>query len=158
MPAQKFSQQVILVVDNVRSVLNVGSFFRTADGAGVDKIILCGYTPTPDKNDMSKTALGAELVLPWEYSAHTWRAIEDLKKQNFKIYALEQSSDSKNYAEFKFEFPCALIVGNEVDGISEKILKRCDVVIELPMHGSKESLNVGVACGIGLYKINEKRK
>lgn len=150
-------KQLFLIIDNVRSVLNVGSFFRTADAAGVTQIIICGYTPTPDKHDMSKTALGAEMAIPWRYYAHTWRAIEDLKKAGFEIIALEQSPNSIDYREINPKFPVALIVGNEVSGISPKILSRCDKIMELPMSGDKESLNVSVATGIALYKLNEQR-
>ena len=158
MSDKNLTQQLVLIVDNVRSVLNVGSFFRTADATRVNEIFLCGYTPTPDKNDMSKTALGAEATVKWRYFAHTWRAIEHARSEGLQIVALEQSPKSINYLEFSPKFPVALIIGNEVDGISPKILERCDTAIELPMHGTKESLNVAVALGIALYKLNESRQ
>lgn len=154
--------ELYLVLHNIRSVLNVGSIFRTADAVGVKKMYLTGYTPIPETrgrkfgNDrLKKTALGAEKTVPWEYDAHAWRLIEKLKAEGIHIVALEQSLKSVDYRHYKPKFPLALIVGNEVRGLSAEILKKCDVAIELPMKGKKESLNVSVAAGIALYKISE---
>jgi 23S rRNA (guanosine2251-2'-O)-methyltransferase len=151
-----------LVLHNIRSILNVGAIFRTADAVGVKKIYLTGYTPIPETrgrkfgNDrLKKTALGAEKTVPWEYHAHAWRLLEKFKTEGIHIVALEQSSKSVDYRHYKPKFPLALVVGNEVRGLSEEILKKCDAVVELPMKGKKESLNVSVAAGIALYKFSE---
>ncbi len=151
------NQKIILIADNIRSALNIGSLFRTADAVGVGEIILCGTTPTPDHPKVAKTALGAELRISWQHAAHTWRTIEDLKSQGVRIVALEQSKHSITYTNYKPSFPLALVIGNEVSGISPAILRRCDDIIEIPMQGIKESLNVTVAAGIALYKLNEYR-
>lgn len=169
-------QELSLILYNIRSAYNVGSIFRTADGAGVRKIYLCGITPVPNlniKNQISKlqfkvqnfgaaakiakTALGAEKAVPWEYRKQTWRCLLELKNQNskIKIVALEQSRKSINL--FKYKPPkntaIALVVGNEVKGLNKKILSYTDRIIEIPMRGKKESLNVAVATGIALYQI-----
>lgn len=149
------NKDIFLVVHNVRSILNVGSMFRTADAAGVSKIYLSGYTPTPNSHadKIAKTALGAEKFVSWEHHAQTWRLLAHLKKEGVCVVALEQSPRSKNIFKFKAKFPLALVVGNEVRGLSTKILKQCDNVLEIPMHGKKESLNVAVAAGIALYAL-----
>lgn len=146
-------KELILILDNIRSRENVGSIFRTADAAGVLKIYLCGMTPVPPHDKISKTALGAENWVPWEYRRNTWQTITELKKRGFKIYALEQTKNSRNIFKFKPQFPLALVVGNEVKGISPKILKYCDKKISIPMYGKKESLNVSVAAGIAIYTL-----
>ncbi len=141
-----------LILDNIRSLENIGSIFRTADALKVDKIFLCGISGTPPHHKISKSALGAEKIVPFEYSYYTWQIIEKLKKKKFKIIALEKTKESKNYLKFKPKFPLALILGNEVKGISQSVLKRSDKIIHLPMKGEKESLNVAVAFGaIGYY-------
>jgi tRNA G18 (ribose-2'-O)-methylase SpoU len=144
-----------VVCDNIRSLENIGSIFRTADAAGADKIILCGICGTPPNPKISKSALGAEKWLDWEYSKLCWQAVEKLKKEKFFIVALEQSKDSIDYSEFKPKFPLALVIGNEIKGVSPSVLKRTDKIISLPMSGRKESLNVAVAFGIAAYKIIE---
>lgn len=146
-------KELILILDNIRSRENVGSILRTADAAGVLKIYLCGMTPVPPHDKISKTALGAENWVPWEYRRNTWQTITELKKRGFKIYALEQTKNSRNIFKFKPQFPLALVVGNEVKGISPKILKYCDKKISIPMYGKKESLNVSVAAGVALYRL-----
>ena len=148
-------KEIYLVLDNARSRENVGSIFRTADGTGVSKIYLCGTTPTPPHEKISKTALGAEKLVPWEYRRNTWQIVTELKKGGVKIYALEQTKDSENIFMFRSSTPkhMAIVVGNEVKGISPKILKYCDRVVEIPMYGKKESLNVSVATGIALYAL-----
>ncbi len=136
------------------------------------KIFLCGISPTPPthevvgaptasvgaENKVAKTALGAEKSIPWEYHKQTWKLLHKLKSKNekLKIVALEQMPKSKNIFEFKPEFPLALLVGNEISGLNKKILSYTDKIIEIPMHGQKESLNVAVATGIALYKLIEK--
>jgi 23S rRNA (guanosine2251-2'-O)-methyltransferase len=133
----------------------VGSMFRTADAAGVEKIYLTGYTPTPDHDKVKKTALGAELSVPWEQVRQPARLFKKLKKEGHQIVALEQTKQSLDYRKFKPKFPVALVVGNEVKGVSPAILKYCDEAVDIPMRGGKESLNVAVACGIALYKFME---
>lgn len=147
------NKEVYLVLDNIRSRENVGSILRTADAAGVSKIYLCGITPTPPHEKISKTALGAETYMPWEYYKQTWRLLEKLKKEGMSIVALEQTKNSVDLFKFKPQFPLALVLGNEVKGLSPSILKLCDKKISIPMHGKKESLNVAVATGIALYGI-----
>ncbi len=142
-----------VVCDNIRSLENIGSIFRTADALAVDKIYLGGICGKPPHQKISKTALGAEKNIPWEYHWQTWRIIEKLKKEGFFIVALEQTKNSLIYTSFKAKFPLALIVGNEIKGISSSALKRADQVIHLPMAGRKESLNVAVAFGIAGYYV-----
>lgn len=133
----------------------MGSIFRTADAVGVSKIYLCGITPTPPHEKISKTALGAEKWIPWEYHKQTWRLLEKLKKENFYIIALERTLESINI--FKFKKPknrsIVLVVGNEVKGLSPKILKYAEKKVAIPMYGRKESLNVAVAFGVAVYAL-----
>lgn len=145
--------KLYVVLDNIRSRENVGSIFRTADAAGVSKIYLCGITPIPPHEKISKTALGAEKWIPWEYYKQTWRLLEKLKKDKINIIALEKTKESINLFNFKPKFPLVLVVGNEVKGLSSKILKYCDKKIFIPMHGRKESLNVSVVFGVAVYNL-----
>lgn len=149
-------QELILILDNIRSRENVGSIFRTADAAGVSKIYLCGITPVPPHEKISKTALGAENIIPWEHVSQSWRLIEKLKKSGYAVVALEQASGSENIFDFKPKFPLALIVGNEISGVNKNLFKYCDNILEIPMLGQKESLNVSVATGIALFEIINK--
>jgi 23S rRNA (guanosine2251-2'-O)-methyltransferase len=151
--------KVYLILHNIRSVHNVGSIFRTAECAGVDKIFLTGYTPAPidrfgrKRKDIAKVALGAEEIVKWEYKENI---NEIMKKLNsIKIFALEQSGGSIDYKEInkRIKKDFALIVGNEVGGIEKEILEMCDQVIEIPIKGKKESLNVSVATGIALFRL-----
>src|SRR3989344_5090519 len=153
---------IFLILDNIRSRENVGSIFRTADASGVSKIYLCGITPRPPHEKISKTALGAETYVLWEYYKQTWKCLLELKNQNskIKIVGLEQTKQSQNIFKFKPKFlptgrqvRLALVVGNEVRGLSPKILRYCDKKISIPMYGKKESLNVAVAVGIAVYSI-----
>ncbi len=142
-----------VICDNIRSLENVGSIFRTADALGVKKIFLCGITPVPPNPKISKTALGAEKNIPFEHHAQTWRLIKKLKGEKIEVVALEQSKRSILYTEYKPQFPVALIVGHEVKGVSPKMIEEADKVIYLPMHGEKESLNVAVAFGVAGYQL-----
>lgn len=146
-----------VICDNIRSLENIGSIFRTADALGVDKIFLCGISGTPPNHKISKTALGAEKTIPFEYYSQTWRLIKKLKKEKVNIISLEQDKKSILYTKFKSIFPLVLVIGNEVKGISKKILKKSDKIIYLPMQGQKESLNVSVAFGVAGYHINKFR-
>lgn len=156
--------ETILVLHNIRSTHNVGSLFRTADGAGVTKIIFSGYTPTPidkygrNRNDIAKTALGAELTLPWQQINNLPEFLTEMKgvgkKGKYLISAIEQSKNSVNYKKCnKKSKKQILILGNEVTGIESEILNLCDQIIEIPMAGGKESLNVGVAGAIVLFEL-----
>lgn len=146
-------QKLIIILNNIRSRENVGSIFRTADAAGVNKVYLCGITPTPPHEKISKTALGAETYVPWEYHKQTWRLLASLKKEGINIVALEQAKGSVDLFKFKSQPMLALVVGNEVKGLSPQILKYCDKKVFIPMHGKKESLNVSVAAGIALFQL-----
>jgi len=153
----------IVICHNIRSAFNVGSIFRTADGAGVTKIILGGYSAHPPHPKITKTALGAEKTLPYERSWLTWKVIENLKEKGYYIVALEKTKEvypespeakgTKNIFNFKPKFPLVLVLGNEVRGLSREILKRCDEIVFIPMRGRKESLNVSVAFGIAIYQL-----
>jgi tRNA G18 (ribose-2'-O)-methylase SpoU len=161
------NQSLYLVLDNIRSRENVGSIFRTADAAGVAKIYLCGITPTPDDGNpsnfsessskLSKTALGAEKWVPWEYYKQTFRLLSSFDKKKFCIIALELNKKSDNI--FKIKLPknknIIIVLGNEVKGLSRAILKRADKIAAIPMHGRKESLNVAVAAGVALYQLRK---
>lgn len=151
----------IAVLDNLRSVYNVGSIFRTANAVGIEKIYLCGTTPTPlDKKglrrkDFSKVALGAEDTIVWEYKEDTVSTLLELKNKNYYVIALEQGEGSLDYKEITVDGKqnVAFVIGHEVDGITRNVLEKCDVLAEIPMLGTKESLNVTIAFGIGVYRI-----
>jgi len=140
-------------------VENVGAMFRTADAAGVDKIYLTGYTPTPidrfgrKRKDLAKSALGAEEFVPWEQRKNIFTLLSNLKKANYLIIGIEQSKNSINYKKAKLKNKNAFIVGAEVTGIPKNILKKCDIIAEIPMRGKKESLNVSVALGVALFRL-----
>ena len=160
-------REISLILDNVRSAQNVGSIFRTADGAGVKKIYLCGITPKPPRKDIDKTSLGAVDFVEWEYQENLKNLISNLIKTNTIIVALEQDDKSITLNNIQSKLSTcnnhstdctsaiALIVGNEVDGISRNILDLSDLIVEIPMHGQKNSLNVSVATGIALNRLNE---
>ncbi len=165
-------KEIFVILHNIRSLHNVGSIFRTADAAGVKKIYLTGYTPAPTdrfgkiRPEITKTALGAEKTVEWEKSKDIGKLITNLKQKtrtdlvagqrqgrSLLIVAVEQTPNSIDYKKFKPKYPLALIFGNEVRGISPQILKKCDKIIEIPMAGEKESLNVSVAAGIILFSF-----
>lgn len=155
----KKSRENILIVNDVRSVANVGAVFRTSDAAGVNKIYLTGYTPTPldrfgrVRKDMTKSALGAEKFVPWKYKKSLSTLISKLKQEKYLIIGIEQAENSVDYKKVKLQNKNAFIVGAEIAGIPENILKKCDIIAEIPMRGRKESLNVSVACGIALFRL-----
>ena len=146
-------KEFYVICDNIRSLENIGSIFRTSDALGVTKIYLCGISGKPPHHKISKTALGAEETIPFEYYRQTGRLIDKLKKSKIAIIGLELDKKAIAYTKLKPHFPLALIVGNEVKGISKAILKKCDKIIFLPMSGRKESLNVSVAFGVAGYNI-----
>ncbi len=154
-----FSQEFYVVCHNIRSMYNVGAIFRTADATGITKIYLGGYTPCPPKKEISKVALGAELTVPWEHRAQSWRLIDQLKAQGVEVVALENRIEgSIDYRQYKPKFPLALVLGNEISGVSAGLLKRANAIIHIPMYGRKESLNVAVAFGIAAYELNRWRR
>jgi len=150
---------IYLVLHNVRSTHNVGSILRTADGAGVERVYLCGCTPTPvdrfgrKRKDVAKVALGAEETVPWEQCVDTLALIVSLKEQGVRVVAVEQDERSIPYATLSLDQPIALVLGPEVEGLPQEVLDRCDTIVEIPMHGTKESLNVSVAAGVVLYRV-----
>jgi len=146
-----------LVLENIRSAYNVGAMFRTADGAGVDKIFLVGYSPTPTDRfariqpEIKKTSLGASESIPWEHFTEPQPLIEKLKKEAFTVVPVEQTESSVSLQVFTIPENVAYIMGNEIEGVSKEFLAAADTIIEIPMLGEKESLNVSVAAGIVLY-------
>ncbi len=158
----KNRKETIVVLDNIRSTHNVGSIFRTSDALGVSKIYLVGYTPKPvdtfgrPAKEIAKTALGAEKTIPWEAKEGLPALIRSLRREGFQIIAIEQSPKSVDYKKVKLAQRTALIVGNEVTGISKKTLSLCDVVAEIPMLGEKESLNASVSFGIAGFRLLDK--
>ena len=144
---------ISVLVENVRSVHNVGSIFRTADSMGAEKIFLSGYTCKPPRKDLAKTALGAELAVDWEHSEDQISLAKKIKNNNIKLVLLEHTEYSKSIYEFDWDFPSCIVLGNEVSGVSEEIIDLCDVHLEIPMRGIKQSLNVAVAAGIIGYEV-----
>jgi len=141
---------LVLVLDNIRSLFNVGSMFRSADAAGIEKMLLCGITGYPPQGGIAKISLGAEDSVPWEYCKTTVEAVRVLKEQGYQVLALEQAEGSVAYQEY-VPLPqgkVAVVVGNEVEGVSDAVMALVDGAIEIPMAGVKNSLNVSVACGI----------
>jgi len=148
----------VAVLDNIRSMHNVGAIFRTADGAGVEKLLLCGMTATPPRPEIRKAALGAEEHVAWEYFKQTEQALEKLAAENYFIVALDNTRDSIDFRAASYRFPLALVIGHEFHGISQSVLEKCHAQIALPMHGKKGSLNVAVAFGIAAYEISHRLK
>ena len=148
-----------VILDNIRSVHNVGSIFRTSDAAGINEIFLCGYTPQPvdrfnrPRKDLAKVALGAEKTIPWKYFEDVKECINELKKGGYTILAIEQAPNSVDYKNVKLPEKVAFIFGNESLGIEKEILDLCDIIVEIPMLGEKESLNVSVSAGIALFRM-----
>lgn len=149
--------KIIVILHNIRSSENVGSIFRTADAAGAGKIYLAGYTPAPidrfgrPNQKIAKAALGAEKFVPWEHKKTIIPLLDKLKKEGYQIIGVEQAPNSINYKKLKLKNKNAFIMGAEVTGIPPVVLKKCDVIAEIPMRGKKESLNVSVALGIVLF-------
>jgi len=141
----------VVVLNNIRSLYNVGSLFRTSDGAGIDKIWLCGITGYPPNNQIAKTALGAQEHVSWEYREDICSLLKDLRAENYQIVLLEQTEESCFYETFEPKAPVCLVIGNEIEGVSQNIFTHCDAAIEIEMTGNKNSLNVAVAFGIIAY-------
>ena len=145
-----------VVLNNIRSLYNVGSIFRTADGVGVEKLWLCGITGIPPDCQISKTALGAEKSVVWEYRQSAHSVIEELKQKQYQVVLLEQTQKSIPYQEFSPKSPVCLIVGNEISGICDDLVPFCDAAVEIEMAGIKNSLNVTVAFGVVAYHIRSQ--
>lgn len=144
------------LLNNVRSLYNVGSIFRTADGAGLEKLYLAGITGLPPDPKISKTALGAERAVAWEYVRDPVPCLRGLKQLGYRIVLLEQVRSSIPYPEYLPDGPVCLVVGNEVEGVEEGLLRECDVCVEIEMSGLKNSLNVTVAFGIVAYHLRRQ--
>ena len=144
---------ISILVENVRSVHNVGSIFRSADGFGADKIYLSGYTAHPPREDLHKPALGSEDTVPWEYFKNPVDAAKAIKSEGISLVLSEQTKQSQMMYEMDWEFPICFIVGNEVTGVSEELSALADIHAELPMRGIKQSLNVSVAAGVVGYEL-----
>ncbi len=140
-----------VVLNDIRSLYNVGSIFRTADGAGVEKLWICGITGHPPDTQITKTALGAEKEIPWEYRRDAREVLRELKSQGYRIVFLEQLAESIPYQDYRPSGPVCLVIGNEVSGVSEGLVSLCDETIEIEMAGLKNSLNVSVAFGVVAY-------
>ena len=145
---------ISILVENVRSVHNVGSIFRSADGFGAEKIYLTGYTAFPPRKDLHKTALGAEDAVPWEYDENPIKMARLIKKTGISLVLIEQTHGSKSIYDMSVDFPICFIVGNEVSGVSEELSREADYHVELPMRGIKQSLNVSVAVGVVGYEFS----
>lgn len=156
-----YKNEAIVVLHNIRSIHNVGSIFRTCDALGISKVYLSGYTPSPTdrfgrvRKDLHKTALGAEETVSWEKVFQIGSLIKRLRKEGYFLVAVEQSPDAINYKNVSLsqKHPTAFIFGNEVRGLSQQILEKCDCIAEISMKGEKESLNVAVSVGIALFRI-----
>lgn len=147
---------VHVVLNSIRSNYNVGSIFRTSDGAMIEKLYLCGYTPCPPKKEVLKTALGSTESVSWEYVKDAKTIIDKLKSEGIKITALELTDRSKTYYEIsKSDFPICLVVGNEITGVPQELIDLCDQSIEIPQYGIKQSLNVAVAYGIAIFELRK---
>lgn len=147
--------QIDVVAVNIRSALNVGALFRSADAFAINKIWLAGYSATPDHPEVKKTALGAEQTVSWESIADPIACIEQLKAEGVRVIGLERNQGAVALHEYKPQFPVAIVIGNEVEGLSDMVLKRCDDIVEITQYGSKESLNVMVAAGIAMWAFRQ---
>ena len=145
---------LIVILDNIRSMNNIGSIFRTCDAFAVEKLYLCGITAKPPHKDISKTALGATESVDWEYVENVVELVQQLQHNHTKVYLIEQTDNSTFLQHFQFpEEKIAIVLGNEVFGVTEGLLSICDGAIEIPQHGTKHSLNVTVAAGILIWKV-----
>ncbi|HAL57587.1 MAG TPA: RNA methyltransferase [Bacteroidetes bacterium] len=146
---------VTVIVDNVRSLYNVGSIFRTSDGVLLEKLILTGFTPTPPRKEIEKTALGSTLTVPWEYVKNPRDALASLRKSGVKVWCLELTDVPCPYYDLEpADFPLGLVLGNEITGVSKEVIAECDAALEIPQFGIKQSLNVAVAYGIAIFELS----
>jgi len=144
------------LAENIRSLFNVGTIFRTADGAGVQKLFLTGITGTPPHREIRKVALGAEETIAWQYEKDCLAVARKLKSEGVQLVVLETTEKSVIYDQADIKFPCCLVIGNEFNGVSSEMLEEADLLIEIPMRGKKISLNVGVAFGVAAYEISKQ--
>lgn len=144
---------VYALVENIRSMHNVGSLFRSSDAIRLAKLFLTGYTPSPPRREIDKTALGATDSVPWEFRKDSVQLVRELKEKGVRIVVVEHTSDSIDYRKAAYSFPVCIVMGNEVDGVSEELVRLADQAVEIPMLGLKQSLNVSVAYGIMLYEL-----
>jgi tRNA G18 (ribose-2'-O)-methylase SpoU len=151
---------IIIVLDNIRSLNNIGSVFRTSDAFLIEKIYLCGITAQPPHNDIRKTALGSTETVDWEYHEHTQDVIENLKANNVTICSIEQAQDATMLNDFtpQKNTKYAFVFGNEVKGVQQEVVDRSDVVIEIPQFGTKHSLNISVSAGVVIWDVFSKLK
>ena len=147
---------VVVLFDNIRSMWNVGSMFRTADGVWLEEIIISGYTASPPRKEIAKTALGAEYSVPWRYTPNAVEAIKALKQRGYTAIALEHTTQSRSYTTVEYDFPVVFVVGNEGVGVQDEIVAVCDFAVELPQNGMKSSMNVAVAFGIMVYELRRQ--
>lgn len=145
------SKNIVIILDNIRSVHNVGAILRTADGAGVSEVILCGITPTPEHKKVHKTALNAEEYINWKYFKNTEEAINYVRSNGYTIYSIEQDENSKDINQIEIMNKSAFLFGNEITGVSPSTKQLSDFIVELPMNGKKNSLNVSTCVGIVTY-------
>lgn len=147
-----------IVLDNIRSLHNVGSVFRTSDAFRIERVLLCGITAVPPSSDIHKTALGAEDVVPWQYFADTMQAVDELRLQGYEIFAIEQVQESIPLQSFVVENNrrYAVILGNEVKGVQQQVVDACNGSIEIPQFGTKHSLNVSVTAGMVIWEFARK--
>jgi tRNA G18 (ribose-2'-O)-methylase SpoU len=154
---KKFNRlPIYALIENIRSMYNVGSIFRTSDAINLSKLYLSGFTAKPPRKEIDKTALGATESVPWKYVQDSIDLIDTLKGNGIKIVVVEHTDCSINYADLKINFPVCFVFGNEVEGVSDNIVTKADKVVELPMLGIKHSLNVSVAYGIVIYDALNK--
>jgi len=147
---------IYVLLDNVRSLFNVGSIFRTSDAVMAKKIYLCGITGAPPRKEISKTALGAEEIVPWEQDDEAIQVIRRLKSDGVQIVAVELAKDSVDYSEAKYDFPVCFVLGHEVEGVSDEVMELVDMTVHLPMLGRANSLNVATCYGIIAYDALKK--
>lgn len=147
--------KVVIILDNIRSMHNVGSVFRTADAFAVEKIILCGITACPPHRDIEKSALGATASVEWEYEAQTLDAVHKLQQKGYKVLAIEQTENSAELQKFEFNYhdSYAIVFGNEVEGVQQEVIDACEGCIEIPQFGTKHSFNVSVTAGIVMWQV-----
>ncbi len=144
---------IYVIADNIRSLYNIGSIFRSCEAAGVKKLYLCGISGKPPRKEISKTAIGAERNVPWEFHRDILQVLKYFRSVNIPVLALEHTDVSRHFQKTAYRFPLCLILGNEVEGISEEAMEYVDTAVEIPMFGMKQSLNVSVAAGIMLFEF-----
>ena len=149
---------LIIILDNIRSLNNIGSVFRTSDAFLIEKVYLCGITATPPHNDIRKTALGSTETVDWEYAEHTIDVVKKLKANNIKVISIEQAENATQLHNFapQQQTTYALVFGNEVKGVAQDVVDASDVVIEIPQFGTKHSLNISVSCGVVVWDVFSK--